>query len=209
MKHWTVYIPQCLKIKSGYISYILAHRAVNSPALFIPRGFGESGNAIFSFLGEWGIESHSSGNRVGESGNWGIKIFKLIHYKHNFKLDFLVLCMEWEYTSLKNQPKLDEYKKNLHFSDFHLIFFIFFFGFCSFFLKLSNFFVKFSNVRGIGEWWAGNRGIGESQNSFPGESGSENVSGNPGNGFPGFPVTALLPPINLLLRANWKSRTQW
>ena len=69
-------------------------RAVNSPALFIPRGFGESGNAIFSFLGEWGIESHSSGNRVGESGNWGIKIFKLIHYKHNFKLDFLVLCME-------------------------------------------------------------------------------------------------------------------
>ena len=165
-------------------------RAVNSPALFIPRGFGESGNAIFSFLGEWGIESHSSGNRVGESGNWGIKIFKLIHYKHNFKLDFLVLCMEWEYTSLKNQPKLDEYKKNLHFSDFPPIFFIFF-GFCSFFLKLSNFFVKFSNVRGIGEWWAGNRGIGESQNSFPGESGSENVSGNSGNGFPGFPVTAL------------------
>ena len=70
------------------------NRAVNSPALFIPRGIGESGIAIFSFLGEWGIESHSSGNRVGESGNWGIKIFKLIHYKHNFKLDFLVLCME-------------------------------------------------------------------------------------------------------------------
>ena len=37
----------------------------------------------------------------------------------------------------------------------------------------------------------GIRGIGESQNSFPGELGSENVSGNPGNGFPGFPVTAL------------------
>ena len=69
-------------------------RAVNSPALFIPRGIGESRNAIFSFLGEWGIESHSSGNRVGQSGNWGIKIFKLMHYKHYFKLDFLVLCME-------------------------------------------------------------------------------------------------------------------
>ena len=48
---------------------LLGTRAVNSPALFIPRGFGESGNAIFSFLGEWGIEIHSSGNRVGESGN--------------------------------------------------------------------------------------------------------------------------------------------
>ena len=35
------------------------------------------------------------------------------------------------------------------------------------------------------------RGIRESQNSFPGESGSKNVSGKSGNGFPGFPVTAL------------------
>ena len=71
-----------------------APRAVNSPALFIPRGFGESGNAIFSFLGEWGIESHSSGNRVGESGNWGIKNFKVIPNQHDFKLEFLVLYME-------------------------------------------------------------------------------------------------------------------
>ena len=66
-------------------------RAVNSPALFIPRGFGESGNAIF----------HSSGNgelkvipRGIGSGNWGIKIFKVIPYKNDFTLDFLVLCME-------------------------------------------------------------------------------------------------------------------
>ena len=135
-------------------------RAVNSPALFIPRGFGESGNAIFSFLGEWGIESHSSGNRVGESGNWGIKIFKLIHYKHNFKLDFLVLCMEWEYTSLKNQPKLDEYKKNLHFSDFPLIF-LFFFRILFIFSEIIQFFREIfqcSGNRGMMGGESGNRG---------------------------------------------------
>ena len=75
-------------------SYMPTYRAVNSPALFIPRGIGESGIATFLFLGEWGIESHSSGNRVGESRNRGIKIFKIIPNKHDFKLDFFVLCME-------------------------------------------------------------------------------------------------------------------
>ena len=35
--------------------FVHIYRGSNSPALFIPRGIGESGNAIFSFLGERGI----------------------------------------------------------------------------------------------------------------------------------------------------------
>ena len=85
----------CLVGKTQIQVYtIFIPRAGNSPAIFIPRGIGESRNAIFSFLGEWGIESHSSGNRVGESGNWGIKNFKVIPNQHDFKLEFLVLYME-------------------------------------------------------------------------------------------------------------------
>ena len=162
-------------------------RGSNSPALFIPRGIGESRNAIFSFLGEWGIESHSSGNRVGESGNWGIKIFKLIHYKHNFKLDFLVLCMEWEYTSLKNQPKLDEYKKNLLFSDFPLFFLFFFSDFVHFFWNYPIFSWNFPM---FGESGNDGRGIGESGRAkihSPGNRGVKMCRVTRGTGSPGSP----------------------
>ena len=176
------------------LAWNIGTRAVNSPALFIPRGIGESGNAIFSFLGEWGIESHSSGNRVGESGNWGIKIFKLIHYKHNFKLDFLVLCMEWEYTSLKNQPKLDEYKKNLHFSDFSLMFFNFFSDFVHFFWNYPIFSWNFPM---FGESGNDGRGIGESGRAkihSPGNRGVKMCRVPRGTGSPGSPWQPYMYP---------------
>ena len=35
-------------------------RDANSPAIFIPRGFGESGNGNLSFLGDRGSENLSS-----------------------------------------------------------------------------------------------------------------------------------------------------
>ena len=43
----------------------------NFPAIFIPRGFGESGNGNLSFLGDRGNENLFPGLRVGVRGNFG------------------------------------------------------------------------------------------------------------------------------------------
>ena len=166
------------------ISSSHTYRAVNSPALFIPRGIGESRNAIFSFLGEWGFESHSSGNRVGESGNWGI-IFKVIPYQHDFKLDFLGLRIKWEYNSLKTQPKWDEYKKNEQFSDFPPNFFSFFLFFFYFFF---NYPISSWNFPMFGELGNDGRGIGESGRAkihSPGNRGVKMCRVTRGTGSPG------------------------
>ena len=42
-----------------------------SPAIFIPRGFGESGNGNLPFLGDRGNENLFPGLRVGVRGNFG------------------------------------------------------------------------------------------------------------------------------------------
>ena len=42
-----------------------------SPAIFIPRGFGELGNGNLSFLGDRGNENLFPGFRVGVWGNFG------------------------------------------------------------------------------------------------------------------------------------------
>ena len=46
-------------------------RDANSPAISIPRGFGESGNGNLSFLGDRGNENLFPGFRVGVRGNFG------------------------------------------------------------------------------------------------------------------------------------------
>ena len=51
---------------------ILIFRDSNYPAIFIPRGFEESGNGNLSFLGDRGNKSLSPGFRVGVRGNLGV-----------------------------------------------------------------------------------------------------------------------------------------
>ena len=46
-------------------------RDANSPAIFIPRGFGESGNGNLSFLGDWGNKNLFPGFQVGVWGDFG------------------------------------------------------------------------------------------------------------------------------------------
>ena len=46
-------------------------RDAYSPAIFIPRGFGESGNGNLSFPGDRGNENLFPGFRVGVRGNFG------------------------------------------------------------------------------------------------------------------------------------------
>ena len=48
-----------------------ATRDANSPAISIPRGFGESGNGNLSFLGDRGNKNLFPGFRVGVRGNFG------------------------------------------------------------------------------------------------------------------------------------------
>ena len=95
--------------------------------------------------------------------------------------------MEWEYTSLKNQPKLDEYKKNLHFSDFPLIFFYFFSDFVHFFWNYPIFSWNFPM---FGESGNDGRGIGESGRAkihSPGNRGVKMCRVTRGMGSPGSP----------------------
>ena len=47
------------------------YKDANSPANFIPRGFGESGNGNLSFLGDRINKNLFPGFRVGVRGNFG------------------------------------------------------------------------------------------------------------------------------------------
>ena len=49
----------------------MINRDANSPASFIPWGFGESGNGNLSFLGDRGNKNLFPGFRVGVRGNFG------------------------------------------------------------------------------------------------------------------------------------------
>ena len=57
--------------KSLLEALIFASRDANSPAISIPRGFGESGYGNLSFLGDRGNKNQFPGFRVGVRGNFG------------------------------------------------------------------------------------------------------------------------------------------
>ena len=62
-------------------------RDANAPAIFIPRGFRESGNGNLSFLGDWGNENLFPGFRVGVRVNFGeyfVSDLKFIFIEKNF-----------------------------------------------------------------------------------------------------------------------------
>ena len=62
--------PQMMLSFKSLVFHVM-YRDSNSPAIFIPLGFGESGNGNLSFLEDRGNKNLFPGFRVGVRGNFG------------------------------------------------------------------------------------------------------------------------------------------